>query len=199
MKFSKPLIWAFILMIVATAVSRLMVYNIAGFFPQMAVALFGGAIIKDKKWAFAVPLLSLLVSDSLFQLFYEMNWLGRQGFYDGQWAVYLCFGLVTVFGFLMKKINLKNLMFFSVSGSVLFFITSNFFVWIGVGGLGRPLTFEGLLLCYGDAIAYYRQFGLIEGFVLNSVLGDMIWCTILFGAYYFISKYFLPAKPAIAR
>jgi hypothetical protein len=188
MKINKTILWAFILMIVASAFSRLLVYDVAGLAPQMAIALFGGAVIKDKKWAFALPLFSLLLSDVMLQVLFQMGISGREGFYTGQWAVYFCFLLLTLFGFLMRKIRLLNILVFSFSGSVLFFILSNFFVWIGGGGFGRPLTFEGMLLCYGDALAYYRDYGLINGFALNFVIGDILWSLGLFGIFYLVQK-----------
>ena len=188
MKFDKATIWAFVLLIVVGAVTRLLSYNIAGFAPQMAMALFGGAVIKDKKWAFALPLVSLLFSDALLEVLYQNNLVVRAGFYEGQWQTYLCFALVTVFGFLLRNVNFKNVLLFSISGSLLFFMPSNFFVWIGGGGFGRPITFNGMLQCYYDALAFYRDYGLIKGFIGNFILGDMIWCAVLFGGYYLIMK-----------
>jgi hypothetical protein len=202
MKPTKSTLWALALMIVAAAISRVMVYNVAGVAPQMAIALFGGAVIKDKKWAFALPLFSLVLSDLLLQVLFSFGISERAGFYNGQWAVYACFALITVYGFLMKKINFKNVAFFSVSGAMLFFIVSNFFVWLGYGGLGRPQTFDGLMLCYGDALAYYRDYGMfngvplaqpaadlvVNGFFVNQLPGHLVWCTILFGGYYLITR-----------
>jgi len=188
MKFNKATVWAFVLLIIVGAISRLITFNIAGFAPQVAMALFGGAVIKDKKWAFALPLLSLLFSDALMELLYQTNVVARAGFYEGQWQTYLCFALVTLFGFLLRNINVKNVLIFSISGSLLFFIASNFFVWIGGGGFGRPLTFNGMLQCYSDALAFYRDYGLIKGFIGNFILGDIIWCAVLFGGYYLIMK-----------
>ncbi|MEO5563318.1 MAG: DUF6580 family putative transport protein [Chitinophagaceae bacterium] len=188
MKSNRSTWIAFILLIVVAAFSRVMTYSVAGFAPQMAMAIFGGAVINDKKWAFALPLLSLLLSDLLLQVLFTAGISERAGFYSGQWAVYLCFAVLTVYGFLMKKVNVKNVLIFSVSGSVLFFIMSNFFVWLGGGGLNRPQTFEGLILCYGDALAYYRDYGLIKGFIGNSVLGELIWSIGLFGGFYLINK-----------
>src|SRR5260221_12446035 len=167
MKLNKSAWLAFALLIVVGAFSRLISYNIAGFAPQMAMALFGGSVIKNKKWAFALPILSLLFSDTLLELLFQTNVIARAGFYEGQWQVYLCFALVTLFGFLLRNINWKNVLAFSISGSLLFFITSNFFVWIGGGGFGRPITFNGMLLCYYDALAFYRDYGLIKGFIAN--------------------------------
>ena len=189
MKLNKSAWLAFALLLIVGAFSRLISYNIAGFAPQMAMALFGGAVIKNKKWAFALPLLSLLFSDALLELLFQTNLVVRAGFYEGQWQVYLCFALVTLFGFLLRNINLKNVLVFSISGSLLFFITSNFFVWIGGGGFGRPITFNGMLQCYYDGLAFYRDYGLIKGFIANFILGDMIWSALLFGGYYLILKF----------
>jgi hypothetical protein len=189
MKLNKSTWLAFALLIVVGAFSRLISYNIAGFAPQMAMALFGGAVIKNKKWAFALPLLSLLFSDALLELLFQTNLVVRAGFYEGQWQIYLCFAMVTLFGFLLRNINWKNVLVFSISGSLLFFITSNFFVWIGGGGFGRPITFNGMLQCYYDGLAFYRDYGLIKGFIANFILGDLIWSAVLFGGYYLILKF----------
>ena len=116
------------------------------------------------------------------------------GFYGGQVLVYVSFMLVTVFGFLMKNINWKSVIGFSFSGSVIFFLSSNFFVWLGGGGLNRPKTFEGLLMCYGDALAFYRDYGVIHGFAGNFVLGDLFFTGLLFGTYFVAKK----SSPSIA-
>jgi hypothetical protein len=189
MKLNKSTWLAFALLIIVGAFSRLISYNIAGFAPQMAMALFGGAVIKNKKWAFALPLLSLLFSDAVLELLFQTNLVVRAGLYEGQWQTYLCFALVTLFGFLLRNINWKNVLVFSISGSLLFFITSNFFVWIGGGGFGRPITFNGMLQCYYDGLAFYRDYGLIKGFIANFILGDLIWSAVLFGGYYLILKF----------
>src|SRR5260221_3110749 len=127
MKLNKSAWLAFALLIVVGAFSRLISYNIAGFAPQMAMALFGGAVIKNKKWAFALPLLSLLFSDALLELLFQANVVARAGFYEGQWQVYLCFSLVTLFGFFFKKMNLKNVFAFLIFGFFFVFFTSKFF------------------------------------------------------------------------
>lgn len=199
MKFTKSTLLAFILLIVVTALSRLMSYNVAGLAPQMAMALFGGAVIKDKKWAFALPLLSLLLSDALMQVLYNGGYMERPGFYHGQWTVYLSFAILTFYGFLMKKINVLSILLFSVSGSMLFFLISNFFVWQGGGGLVRPHTFAGLIQCYVDALAYYRDYGLIKGFIGNFVFGEVIWSFVLFGGYYLLNKFSFSAKPETVK
>lgn len=190
MKFNRSTLLSFLLLIVAASLYRVWDGRPFGFAPQIAMAIFGGAVIKDKRLAFVLPLLSMLLSDLLYQALYVNGLSSIQGYYSGQWVNYLIFAGLTVFGFLMKKINAINVLGFSVGGSVLFFLVSNFSVWMGGGGLGRPATFEGLLLCYGDALAFHKQYGLIPGFAGNFVIGDIFFSVVLFGSFYLVQKYF---------
>ena len=194
MKLSKNTVIVFIILIVVAAIYRVFPNRPAGFTPQMALALFGGAMIMEKKWAFLLPMVSLFLSDLLYQGLYAAGLTDIPGFYGGQVLVYVSFMLVTVFGFLMKNINWKSVIGFSFSGSVIFFLSSNFFVWLGGGGLNRPKTFEGLLMCYGDALAFYRDYGVIHGFAGNFVLGDLFFTGLLFGTYFVAKK----SSPSIA-
>ena len=165
-----------------------------GFAPQIAMAIFGGAIIKDKRLAFILPLLSMFLSDLIYQVLYLNGWSTMQGFYKGQVVDYTLFAGLTLFGFLMKRVNVLNVIGFSVSGSLLFFLASNFFVWLGGGGFARPKTFDGLMMCYGDALAFYREYGWFSGFAGNIFAGDLFFCIILFGGYYLINRFMMPVR-----
>lgn len=188
MKLTKNTLLSFLLLIIVASLYRVWEGRPFGFAPQIAMAIFGGAVIRDKRLAFVLPLLSMLISDVLYQVLYINGVTTIKGFYAGQWINYILFAALTVFGFLMKKVNLKNVLGFSIGGSLLYFILSNFTVWIGGGGLGRPLTFEGLLLCYGDALAFYRDYGVIPGFAGNFVFGDLFFSVILFGTWYLVTR-----------
>ena len=84
---------------------------------------------------------------------------------------------------------------FSLSGSLIYFLTSNFAVWMGGGGFNRPKTFDGLLACYGDGLAFYRDYGLVNGFTGNLFLGDLFFCAVLFGSFYALKR--LVIKPSV--
>jgi hypothetical protein len=197
MKITKSTIWAFVLLVLAGSLYRVWEGRPFGFAPQIAMALFGGAVIKDKRLAFILPLLSLFISDVLYFFLYENGLTPLKGLYKGQWANYLLLAGITLFGMLMKKVNVKNVIGFTIASSVLFFIFSNFFVWLGGAGLERPQTFEGLMLCYGDALAFHRDWGMIKGFYANQVLGDLIFSTVLFGSFYLINTYVIKPKPVM--
>jgi len=191
MKITRSTILAFVIILVAASLYRLIPGRPAGFAPQMAMALLGGAMIKDKKWAVILPVLSLFISDLLYQLLYVTGVMPVLGFYEGQWAIYLVFVLLTLFGSLMKRVSLLNIAAFSIAGSVIFFLISNFITWATGFGFGRPQTFEGLMLCYSDAIAYFRHGGLIPGFGANFILGDVIWAFALFGVYFLVERVYV--------
>ena len=200
MKLNKSLLVSFVLLVVVSALYRVWEGRPFGFTPQIAMAIFGGAVIKDKRWAILLPLLSIFLSDSLYEILYLNGLTTIQGFYfgEGQITNYALILALTLFGFLMRRINVLNIIGFSVSGSLIFFIASNFFVWLGGGGFGRPKTGEGLLLCYNDALAFYRDYGLISGFTGNIILGDLFFCFALFGAYYLINKTVLGREEQLA-
>ena len=200
MKINKSILVSFILLVVVSALYRAWDGRPFGFAPQIAMAIFGGAVIKDKRWAILMPLLSIFLSDLLYEVLYVNGLSTIKGFYfgEGQVTNYLLILGLTLFGFLMRRINILNVIAFSISGSLLFFITSNFFTWLGGGGYARPKTWEGLLQCYNDGLAFYREYGLIKGFVGNIVLGDLFFSFILFGSYYLISKTVLHPKRQLA-
>ena len=181
MKITKQLAGSFILLIVIASLYRIMPGRPYGFAPQIAMAIFGGAIIKDKKFAFLLPLLAMFVSDCLYQLLY-INGVGTMyGFYEGQVLNYILFGGLTVFGFFIKNLNVKKIALASIAAPTAYFLASNFFVWASsspLAGLSRPKTFAGLMMCYGDGLPLYPW----------SVASTFVFSAILFGSYYLMTK-----------
>lgn len=181
MKISKQLIVSFILLIVIASLYRIMPGRPYGFAPMIAMAIFGGAVIKDKKFAFLLPLLAMFVSDGLYQLLY-INGVGSiPGFYEGQFLNYLLFAGLTVFGFFIKNFNVKKIAIASLSAPTAYFLVSNFLVWISaspLAGLARPKTFDGLLMCYADGLPFYPW----------SLASTFVFSAIFFGSYYFTTK-----------
>ena len=181
MKNTKQLSVSLLLLVVIASLYRIMPGRPYGFAPQIAMAIFAGAIIKDKKFSFLLPLLAMFVSDGLYQLLY-MNGIGMMpGFYEGQLTNYLLFAGLTVFGFSIKNLNIKNIAIASLSAPTAYFLISNFFVWVSaspLAGLQRPKTFSGLMMCYSDGLPFY----------LWSLLSTVVFSAILFGSYYFITR-----------
>jgi hypothetical protein len=182
MKPSKNIVWSFILLVIIAALYRIIPGRPYGFAPQWAMAVFAGAVIKDKKWAFIIPVLSMFVSDLLYQVLYMGGLSSMPGFYEGQWQNYLLFALLVFVGFAIKKLNLIQIALASFTAPTIYFIVSNFLVWASNGstrGLDRPKTFDGLMLCYTDGIPFYRM----------SIVATLVFSAILFGSYFFIRNY----------
>jgi hypothetical protein len=182
MKSSYKIIWSFLLLVLIAALYRIIPGRPYGFAPQWAMAVFAGAVIKDKKWAFIIPVLSMFISDLFYQVLYIGGFSSIPGFYEGQWQNYLLFTLLVFVGFAVKKLNVLQIAAASLAAPSLYFIVSNFLVWASNGttrGLDRPKTFNGLMLCYSDGIPFY----------LTSLLATLVYSAILFGTYAFIRNY----------
>lgn len=180
MKLSGNLIVTFILLIVICSLYRIMPGRPWGFAPQVAMAIFGGAVIKDKRLAFLLPLLSMFLSDALYEILYVSGVGSIQGFYgSGQITNYILFASMTVFGFYITKINFQRVALAALAAPVSYFILSNFVVWIGGGGLHRPKTLSGLMLCYNDAVPFFGW----------SVVASLFFSAIFFGGYVLMAKY----------
>ncbi len=176
---NRNVVTSLILLVVVASLYRVIPDRPDGFAPQYAMAIFGGALFrKNKSWAFMLPLLSMFFSDALYQVLYVAGFTTRQGFYSGQWENYLLFALLTTIGFLVKKINVLNVLLASLAAPTAFFVLSNFMVWLGGGGLERPKTLGGLMMCYNDALPFYP----------NSLYATVFFSAILFGGWYLMGK-----------
>lgn len=174
MKLNKTIWIVFVVLIVVAALYRIVPGRPYGFAPQIAMALFAGVVIKDRKWAFALPVLSMVLSDIIFEVLYAAGWSQMQGFYEGQATNYILFAGLTAVGFFIKKASVANVITGSVVASTMYFLLSNSLVWFsGTGGLQRPDTFEGWMMTMADGLPFYR----------NSLYGTLFFAGLFFGAY----------------
>lgn len=184
MKLNRSVLLSLGLFILSASLYRVWDGRPWGFVPQIAMAIFAGAIIKDKKWAFIIPVLSMFLSDALYQVLYINGLSEIPGFYGGQVTNYLLFASMTAFGFLIKKFNWLNVLAVSLAAPTTYFLASNFLVWLGGGGYHHPKTFNGLLLTLNDGLPFYR--GNLEGTVLFSA--------VFFSIYLLVERYTLSKK-----
>lgn len=180
MKQSTLVVMIAVVMILAAALSRIAFYPL-NFSPVIAMALFGGAVIKDKKLAFALPLLAMFISDVLFEVTNI-----APGFWGwGQLAGYGILALITVFGFKLKKINVLNVIGFSVASSFIFFLLSNSSVWV-FDTTTYSQNFGGYLNCLEAGIPFLK----------NALAADLVYSAVFFGGFVFLEKFAF--KKAIA-
>jgi hypothetical protein len=100
------------------------------------------------------------------------------GFYKGQLTNYLLLAGVALIGFAARNLKPANIIMATLAAPTVYFLASNFLVWMGGGGLQRPKTFSGLMMCYNDAIPFFKS-GLIT---------TMAFSAILFGGYFLINR-----------
>lgn len=185
MKNKKTTVLVFALLIVAAALYRAWDTRPWGFAPQIAMALFAGAVIKDKRFSFLVPLFSMLISDVLYQFLYSRGLTEIRGFYHGQWVNYTLFTAITVIGFFINKNKIGSVILGSLAGVVFFFIASNFLDWAG-GGLDinnqpYPKTISGLMSCYAAGLPFLK----------GSLWATLLFNGIFFGCYHLFNRYSL--------
>ena len=145
-------------MVSAAATSRLLPHP-SNLTPIGAMALFGGATFADKRAAFVVPLLALLLSDM---------WLGFSLLTP---VVYGTFAVIVCLGFwLRQRRSAARIAAGALTGSVLFFMLTNLGVW-ALTPL-YPKTLNGVLECYVTGIPFFR----------NTLAGDLFYSGLLFGA-----------------
>ena len=187
MKQNRSVWMAFGLLILVAALYRVWDGRPWGFAPQIAMALFAGAVVKNRKLAFVLPLLSMFLSDALYQVLYINGLSETPGFYSGQVTNYILFASLTIFGFWMRH-NRVKMAAASLLAPTAYFLMSNFAVWLGGGGYNHPKTFSGLLLTYNDGLPFYR----------GSVAATVVFSLLLFGSYFLIKRYWLQPKGQLA-
>ena len=115
------------------------------FTPITGIALFAVNSFADKKLAFLLPLLCMIVTDFFI------------GFHSIVPFVYLSIVGISCIGYVSKKISSVTIL----KSSLLFFIISNFGVWL----VGYPNSIAGFLACYTMALPFF----------INTILGDFFF------------------------
>src|SRR5688572_3426489 len=91
------------------------------FAPLVAISLFSGSTLKSKSYAYILPLAAYFVSDLYMQLAHG------NGFYGiSQFFVYGAMVLVVLLGSFMNKLNTLKILGYTIGGSLLFWLISNF-------------------------------------------------------------------------
>jgi len=157
------------LAVVCFAVASRLLPHPANIAPITGMALFGGLYL-DKRYALIVPLIALFISDIFI------------GFHDTMLFVYGSFLLTGAIGLITRPYrSFKTILLAALASSLLFFIITNFGVWM-VSGM-YPKTFDGLLQSYYFALPFFR----------NTIFGDLLYTGLFIGSY----EILLRLKPAL--
>jgi hypothetical protein len=151
-------------MIVLAAVLRLAPHP-WNFTPVGAVALFSGAMVRDRRLAFLFPLLVMFATDLII------------GFNKLSPLVYASFLFSVLIGrFLNQKRNLLRIGGATFLGALQFFLITNFGVWAFLHS--HPRTGAGLAACYLAGVPLFW----------NTLAGDVTYATLLFGGFFLAER-----------
>ena len=154
-----------VILILFAAFSRLIPHP-ANFTPIAAIALFSGAYL-GKKYFLIIPIAAMLIGDIFLGFHSTMIW------------VYGSFAVIAVLGLWLKSHkNVGYIFGTTVVSSIIFFVITNFGVWMS--GF-YEYSLRGLIECYTMAIPFFR----------NSIAGDLVYVTAMFGIYELIKRYAL--------
>ncbi len=159
-----------VLIIAVAALSRLLPHppNVT---PIGAIGLLGAAHFSKKYWAFIIPILALFFSNLLINNVIYGAYNDGFVLFGNLW-VYAAFAGIVLLGFVaLKKVTPANLFLTSLAASTIFFLVTNFGVWMS--GVMYPMSFAGLMAAYTAGLPFF----------LNTIAGDLFFVAALFGIY----------------
>jgi len=137
------------------------------FTPVGAMALFSGALLKNRRLAFFFPLLALFLGDVFI------------GFHKLIPIVYASFLVNVAIGlWLRDRRSIIRISLATLLGAIQFFLATNFAVWQLLGSF--PHTISGLLACYAAGLPFFW----------NTLAGDAAYAFLFFGGYALTERLF---------
>ena len=176
--------WSLVAITLTAAIARLLPHP-PNFTPIGAMALFSGVYFVRKQTALIVPLAAMFLSDVV---------LGMTLYGHAIWKpmpfVYISFALTVWLGRIIRsKPNPSRIAAATLAGSLLFFIISNFGVWVNWDFY--PKTLDGLMACYIAAIPFFR----------NMLAANVVYTVVLFGGFRIAERafYVLREQPMLVK
>ncbi len=168
------------LIILLVAFSRLLPLPL-NFSPLAAISLFAAAHFTNRWKAFLIPVIAtwltdLVIINTVYSYYYsEFVW-----FYSGFYWQYAGYAAIVLFGTFLyaKNISAFKVTSGAVGSGIIFFLISNFGVWVSTATYSPDLS--GLIACYVAGIPFYK----------GTLLGDLCFSVLLFGGYYLMQRRF---------
>ena len=188
--FLSPRTAVLVAMIAAAVAVRLLIFFVPGvlpynFTPVEAIALFGGAYFSDRRLAFIVPLGAMALADAAILANLSSEMAGY--WYRSAPVVYACIAVTVLGGFgLRGRVGVARVAGFSFASAVLFFLVTNFAVWVVADSGGSEACTRGLIPCYIAALPFFN----------GTLAGTMVWSAILFGGFELVQRHWLPRAVA---
>lgn len=165
---ARCLMWVTVLVILATTIYRVLPhpYNVA---PVGAMFLLGGLYLPRRSFmALTIPFAAVVISDVM--LYYR--WDGSL-FHAGRLVDYGAFALITLIGRWASVRPLGARAVCVVATPVVFYLVSNFGVWLGSDYAGSgmyPRDLSGLISCYVAALPFFQGTLIGDGLFAGSAI-----------------------------
>ena len=125
--------------------------------PILAACLFSGYKIKPIGLAIFIPIFTVFISDILLGIYNGISW------------VYISYIFIIGIGLFLSKFNsIQSKIISTISGTLIFFLISNFGVWISAELY--PKSIDGLISCYLAGIPFYK----------NTLIGTVFYSSVFF-------------------
>lgn len=147
------------LCLVALAATLRVLPHLDNFAPITVVAIFGGALLP-RRLGVLVPLAAMVLTDMV---------IGMHDLILVTWGSYVLIAFGS--GIALKRLSFGKVLAVALSGSVFFFVTTNFAVWLTSGMYAHTLA--GLSQCFALAVPFFR----------SSLMSDIAYSSVLFGLY----------------
>ena len=168
--------FAIVVLLISVAAAGRLLWHPAQVAPVAAAALFAGFVLRSRWLALAVPILAMAISD-VFIGAYNYNIMA---------AVYAAMCLPVLFSYILKKeVSMPRIVACSLASSVSFFVISNGAEWV-FGSL-YSLDASGLERCFTMALPFFR----------NTLIGDLLWTSVLFAIHGLVINRLRVAPPEI--
>ena len=150
--------YLFCILLIILGVGSRIIPHAPNFTPILSIALLSNLYIKNK-FSILLPLSIMLISDILLGGNPMAHW------------VYVSIVLIILLGYFVRN-TFKSIFLNSILSAFLFFVISNFGVWLNGG---YSLTINGLLLCYYMALPFFK----------NTLISTLIFSS----SIYYLFKY----------
>jgi hypothetical protein len=149
----------------------------SNFTPIGAMGIFSGAYFSNKWKALAFPLITLLLSDLVINLFVYNGQYGVM--YNSWYWVYGGFVAIVILGrLLLKKIKPLTLLLTGATATIAYWLIVDFGTFLVgctniITGEQMDHSFSSLVKCYAQGAPYMKNF----------FLGTLVYSAIMFGAF----------------
>jgi hypothetical protein len=169
-KLNSATLWpdlGLVVFLVGFDVTARLLWHVPGISPVAASALFAGMMLHRRSLALVVPLAAMLIGDAIM------------GFYHWQVmaVVYAALTVPAVAGMLARRLPALRVVAPTVLAcSLIFFVTTNFAVWMWSGIYSADMA--GLIQCYMAGLPFLKY----------TIAGDLFWAAVLFGGAWLVQR-----------